>query len=112
MRQSKGTAVISFGRMNPVTSGHERLVNKVLQVAAQSKGTPLIYLSHSEDARKNPLSYNDSKIKFAKQAFGKVIQKSKARTIIEVAKELSGKYQQTLLLLWVQIELLNSAILY
>ena len=87
----KGTAVISFGRMNPVTAGHERLVNKVLAVAAQAKGTPLIYLSHSEDARKNPLSYND-KIKFAKQAFGKVIQKSKAKTIIEVAKELSGKF--------------------
>jgi hypothetical protein len=88
---AKGTAVISFGRMNPVTSGHERLVNKVLAVAAQAKGTPLIYLSHSEDTRKNPLSYND-KIKFAKQAFGSVIQKSKSRTIIEVAKELSGKY--------------------
>jgi hypothetical protein len=87
----KGTAVISFGRMNPVTVGHEKLVNKVLAVAAKAKGTPLIYLSHSEDARKNPLSYND-KIKFAKQAFGKVIQKSKSRSIIEVAKELSGKF--------------------
>lgn len=87
----KGTAVISFGRMNPVTVGHEKLVNKVLAVAAKAKATPLIYLSHSEDARKNPLSYND-KIKFAKQAFGKVIQKSKSRSIIEVAKELSGKF--------------------
>lgn len=87
----KGTAVISFGRMNPVTVGHEKLVNKVLAVAARAKATPLIYLSHSEDARKNPLSYND-KIKFAKQAFGKVIQKSKSRSIIEVAKELSGKF--------------------
>ena len=88
---AKGTAVISFGRMNPVTSGHERLVNKVLVVASQAKGTPLIYLSHSEDSQKNPLTYDD-KIKFAKQAFGSVIQKSKSRTIIEVAKELSGKY--------------------
>ena len=87
----KGTAVISFGRMNPVTVGHEKLVNKVLAVAVKAKATPLIYLSHSEDARKNPLSYND-KIKFAKQAFGKVIQKSKSRSIIEVAKELSGKF--------------------
>ena len=86
-----GTAVITFGRMNPVTVGHEKLVNKLVQVAARAKGVPLVYLSHSEDARKNPLSYND-KILFAKRAFGKVIQKSKARTIIEVAKELSGKF--------------------
>jgi len=86
-----GTAVITFGRMNPVTVGHEKLVNKLVQVASRAKGVPLVYLSHSEDARKNPLSYND-KILFAKRAFGKVIQKSKARTIIEVAKELSGKF--------------------
>ena len=86
-----GTAVITFGRMNPVTVGHEKLVNKLVQVAARAKGVPLVYLSHSEDARKNPLSYND-KILFAKRAFGKVIQKSRARTIIEVAKELSGKF--------------------
>lgn len=88
---AKGTAVISFGRMNPVTVGHEKLVNKVLQVATKAKATPLVYLSHSEDPRKNPLSYSD-KISFAQKAFGRVIQKSKARTIIEVAKELNGKF--------------------
>lgn len=88
---AKGTAVITFGRMNPVTVGHEKLVNKVLSVAVKAKGTPLVYLSHSEDMKKNPLSYN-SKISYAQKAFGRVIQKSKSRTIIEVAKELSGKY--------------------
>jgi len=88
---AKGTAVISFGRMNPVTVGHEKLVNRVLQVAAKAKASPLVYLSHSEDPKKNPLSYSD-KVRFAQKAFGRVIQKSKARTIIEVAKELSGKF--------------------
>lgn len=88
---AKGTAVITFGRMNPVTVGHEKLVNKVLSVAVKAKGTPLVYLSHSEDMKKNPLSYN-SKISYAQKAFGRVIQKSKSRTIIEVAKELSGNY--------------------
>lgn len=88
-----GVAVISFGRMNPVTSGHEVLVNKVINTALKNGGTPLIYLSHSSDPKKNPLSY-DQKINFAKKAFGtKVIQKSNARTIIEVAKELQNKYK-------------------
>lgn len=27
---AKGTIVISFGRMNPITVGHEKLVNKVM----------------------------------------------------------------------------------
>ena len=29
----KGTAVVAWGRMNPITSGHEKLVNKVISVA-------------------------------------------------------------------------------
>lgn len=90
---AKGTIVISFGRMNPITVGHEKLVNKVMAVAAKERATPAVYLSQSQDAKKNPLSYKD-KITFAQKAFGKVIKPSKARTIIEVAKELSGKYQK------------------
>lgn len=90
---AKGTIVISFGRMNPITVGHEKLVNKVMAVAAKERATPAVYLSQSQDAKKNPLSYKD-KITFAKKAFGNVIKPSKARTIIEVAKELSGKYQK------------------
>lgn len=87
----KGTAVISFGRMNPVTVGHEKLVNAVISTALKQSGDPLIYLSHSQDKKKNPLTY-DQKIDFAQKAFGRVIQKSNARTIIDVAKELQSKY--------------------
>lgn len=82
-----GTVVISFGRMNPVTVGHEKLVNKVISTAIKAKGTPAVYLSHSEDKSKNPLSYED-KIHYATKAFGSVIKKSNAKTIIEVAKSL------------------------
>ena len=32
-------AVMSFGRMNPITKGHEKLVNKVQQVARQVGGS-------------------------------------------------------------------------
>jgi hypothetical protein len=56
------TAVFTFGRMNPPTIGHEKLVNKLRKVARLIRGQPFIYLSHSQDAKKNPLDYN-SKIK-------------------------------------------------
>jgi len=92
IREAKNsTAVISFGRMNPITSGHEKLINKVIAEALRIKATPMVFMSHSQDAKKNPLSYSD-KVKFARRAFGKVIVQSKARTIIEVAKELTGKF--------------------
>ena len=88
-----GTAVISFGRMNPITVGHEKLVDAVGAASKKYNGTPLIYLSHTQDAKKNPLEYND-KLNIAKAAFGKVVQKSKSRTIIDVAKELQSQYKK------------------
>ena len=49
----------------------------------------------SQDKNKNPLSYND-KIKYAQKAFGKSVIKSKARTIIEVMVELTGKHKNVI----------------
>jgi hypothetical protein len=90
------TAVISWGRMNPPTIGHEKLANKVAATAKANGGTPIIYLSHSQDAKKNPLSYED-KYMFARAAFGPMIQKSNAKTIIQVMQELDKKYTDIIL---------------
>ena len=43
----------TFGRFNPPTTGHEKLIKKVASVRAD---TFKIFLSRSEDAKKNPLS--------------------------------------------------------
>lgn len=85
------TVVISFGRFSPPTVGHEKLVNKINDVAMKMSADAAIYASHTFDTKKNPLTYN-SKIKYLQQAFGKSIRKSNAKTIIDVAKELSGQY--------------------
>jgi FAD synthase len=57
------TAVVTFGRFNPPTIGHQKLVDKVVAVAKAKRAIPLVYASHSSDKKKNPLSY-DSKIKY------------------------------------------------
>ncbi len=88
--------VISFGRMNPPTIGHEKLVNKVKEIARKTGAKGEVYLSHTQDAKKNPLSYED-KLMAAKQAFGSIIQKAAAKTIIEVMKMLDQKYGQVTL---------------
>lgn len=89
-------AVFSFGRMNPPTVGHEKLVNKVRAVARAHKGDPLIYLSHTHKLPKDPLEYND-KIKLAKKAFGRIVKMSRANTIIKVLQELEKKYDEVVL---------------
>jgi nicotinic acid mononucleotide adenylyltransferase len=87
----KSSIVISFGRFNPITVGHEKLVSKVISEAAKRKADAAIYMSHSQDSKKNPLSYIQ-KTQLGQKAFGKIVKKSNARSIIEVAKELSNKY--------------------
>ena len=91
------TVVLGWGRMNPITVGHEKLVNKIKSVAKQNSATPLVYITHSQDAKKNPLDYDD-KIMLAKKAFGsKVLVKSRSKTIIDVMKELEGKFSKVIL---------------
>jgi nicotinic acid mononucleotide adenylyltransferase len=80
-------AVIAWGRMNPVTSGHEKLVNKVVSVAKRERAEPRIYLSHTQSAKKDPLQYKD-KIAMAKKAFGPVMKQSASRTLIQLMQEL------------------------
>lgn len=91
--QGSRKVVISFGRMNPPTIGHEKLVNKVKEVARKAGAKAEVYLSHTQDAKKNPLSYDD-KLTAAKEAFGSIIQKAAAKTIIEVMKLINSKYDE------------------
>ena len=47
--------VMAFGRMNPPTTGHEKLVNRVKDIAKDYNAPHHIIISHSVDAKKNPL---------------------------------------------------------
>ena len=61
-------AVLAFGRLQPPTTGHEVLVNKVKEVAKQHNAEHHIVLSHSNDAKQNPLT-PQQKVKHAKRFF-------------------------------------------
>jgi len=83
--------VIAFGRFNPPTTGHELLVNKTTQFASRNNIPHRIYVTHTEDKKKNPLPQK-RKIYFMGRMFGKGINLvgtgGDQRTIIEVAKAL------------------------
>jgi hypothetical protein len=76
-----------FGRLNPPTIGHKQL----LDTAAKSNKDYKIFLSQSQDKKKNPLSY-ESKIQFIKSMFpehaAKVVQDTSLNTIMKVASYL------------------------
>lgn len=56
--------VWTYGRMNPPTRGHRMLVDKVAELA--KGGDYWVFLSHSQDAKKNPLDWT-TKVSFVKQ---------------------------------------------
>lgn len=90
--------VMAFGRMNPITSGHEAVVKKVHDIAKKHNADHTVVVSHSQDAKKNPLSA-EQKVKHAKHAFPETHVKAaskEAPTILHHAAELHKKGVQHL----------------
>ena len=61
-KESGKHAVMTYGRMNPPTTGHLKLIDKVKEVAKKVGGSHHIIVSHSRDSKKNPLS-GEQKVK-------------------------------------------------
>lgn len=80
-------SIIAFGRMNGVTKGHLKLMNKLVALGKEHKATPMLFLSHSQDKKKNPLKYED-KLKIIKSCAPKGLQvvNSEAKNIFDVMK--------------------------
>lgn len=87
--EEEKTVFFSFGRMNPPTIGHEKLLDKLASTAG--KNPYRMYLSQSTDAKKNPLSYKD-KVKFVRKMFPRharnVLMNTNVKTPIDVSVAL------------------------
>jgi hypothetical protein len=68
VEKSDNHAVLAYIRANPLTNGHQLVVNKVKDIAKKVNGSHHIVFSHSQDPKKNPLSASQ-KVKHAKRAF-------------------------------------------
>ena len=85
------TAVFSFGRFNPPTVGHEKLIKKVESVASNNDADFYIYPSWSQSPDKDPLPH---KVKFGhmKKAFPNyvenIISNPKCKSAIHVLTKL------------------------
>ena len=76
-----------FGRMNPPTIGHKQ----VLDTMKSQGGDMKIFVSQSQDAKKNPLDYG-TKIKFIREMFpeysANVVDDPGLNTVVKVASYL------------------------
>ena len=94
MTEKRGdTVVFTFGRFNPPTVGHKKLITAVESIAKTKGADFFIYPSHSQDSKKNPLNQTQ-KIKYMHQIFpkhAKNIKASRGKTALHIATELYDK---------------------
>ena len=88
VEKTKGTLTVAFGRFNPPTTGHEKLLNTV--ASSSDDGDYIIVPSRSQDKKKNPLD-PDSKVSVMRQMFPqhseKIVNDTANRTIFDVLKK-------------------------
>ena len=102
IKEARGsTAVFTFGRFNPPTIGHEKLLKVVANTATKEGADEYVFPSHSQDAKKNPLT-NDQKVVFMKMMFPKhknSIMKTNVRTAFEAVSDLHkmNKYSKVIM---------------
>lgn len=96
IKESKNNGVVAaFGRMSPPTVGHGLLVKKVMETAKQKHCDHVIYLSKSQDTKKNPLDIK-TKVMWAKKMFpgaNIVGADEHLRTFIEMVAALNTVYK-------------------
>ena len=88
------TLVFAFGRFNPPTIGHAKLMSKVITEARSKRANHIVFASASTDKRSNPLDV-DTKVKFMKKMFPRNNIKAAGgtqRTFIEVLKSYDKLY--------------------
>jgi hypothetical protein len=86
--KSRKSVAFCFGRMNPPTIGHARLLNTTARASAG--GDYYIFLSHTQDSKKNPLDYN-TKVDFVKAMYPQHADRvsyGSLRTIMEIMEFL------------------------
>jgi len=66
--EEESVVYFTFGRMNPPTIGHGKLLDKL--AAAAGRNPYRVFLSQSNDVKENPLAYKD-KVKYVRKMFPK-----------------------------------------
>ena len=70
-KEARGdTAVFTFGRFNPPTTGHEKLIDALAREQKEPRRSMYVYPSHSQNPKKDPLPHN-KKVAYMKKMFPK-----------------------------------------
>ena len=94
VKSDSDTLTLAFGRFNPPTVGHEKLLQMAKK--ASQGGDLKIYPSRTQDAKKNPLD-PDMKVSYMKKMFPgfeeNIVNDDEMRSIFNVLQTADGEYK-------------------
>lgn len=86
------TVAFTFGRFQPPTSGHQKLVDALSSAASKAGAQAFLYPSRTNDPKKNPLTAS-LKVKWLRKFFGdsvKIVDDSSAKTMFDVLNKFDS----------------------
>ena len=108
----RSTAVFAFGRFNPPTIGHQKLLDKVISMAKQVNGKGYVFLSQKQNNKTDPLTFKekqdymkmfypqlaigDAGVKTIIQALQKIQAEGRTRIVMIAGSDRVAEFQKLL----------------
>ena len=87
----RSTAVFAFGRFNPPTIGHQKLLDTVLGTAKTANGKAYLFLSHKQNNKTDPLTQKE-KADYIKLFYPKLdVGHPEVKTIIQALQKIQAE---------------------
>jgi len=108
----RATAVFAFGRFNPPTIGHQKLLDKVVSMTKQVNGKGYVFLSQKQNNKTDPLTFKekqdylqmfypniaigDAGVKTIIQALQKIQAEGRTRILMIAGSDRVAEFQKLL----------------
>jgi len=108
----RSTAVFAFGRFNPPTIGHQKLLDKVISMTKQVNGKGYVFLSQKQNNKTDPLTFKekqdylqmfypqlaigDAGVKTIIQALQKIQAEGRTRIVMIAGSDRVAEFQKLL----------------
>jgi len=87
----RSTAVFAFGRFNPPTIGHKKLLDKVVSMTQQVNGKGYLFLSQKQNNKTDPLTFNEKQDYLKKFYPEIVVGDAGVKTIIQALQKIQSE---------------------
>ena len=96
------TAIFTFGRFNPPTTGHEKLIDALAREQSKNSGSKMyVFPSQSQNPKKDPLPFA-LKVAYMRKMFPKyaknILANKKVRMVFDIAVDLHNKGHRSIVM--------------